>query len=220
MRTVAALIFAFACPFAWSAGFDCAKAASGVEKAICADPALSDLDDVLARYYQGARFVLRENAECLVPDQREWLRKRDACGDSACLNTAYLERLGELSALQPGINTQRKLVLPDGPRLAWAMAPEPDRVAAPPIASRPAEVAGRVLYDESRNGFMLRTDAGKQYLLLPDMMRGGANEDMLPSLARMESARFSARGRLAVKDEGHPYFDHRHCIYLHRLPAS
>lgn len=219
MRTVAALILAFACCFAWSAGFDCAKARSGVEKSICADAALSGLDEILARYYQGAALALRENAACLAPDQREWLRKRDSCADAACLNTAYLERLGELSALQPGINTQRKLALPDVPRLAWAMAPEPDRFAAPPIASRPARVVGRVLYDESRNGFMLRTDAGKQYLLLPDMMRGGANEDVLPSLARQETARFSARGRLAGKDEGHPYFDHRHCIYIHRMPA-
>ena len=218
MRLAAALFCAFTCAHAWSAGFDCAKAASGAEKAICADPALSDLDDVLARYYEGARLALRENARCLVADQREWLRKRDACRDAACLNSAYLDRLGELWALQPGINTQRKLALPEVPRLAWAMAPEADRIAAPPIASRPASVTGRLLYSDARNSFVLRTDAGKDYVLLPDMLRGGANADALPSLARMESARFSARGRLAVKDEGHPYFDHRHCIYIHRLP--
>jgi hypothetical protein len=39
---------------AHSASFDCAKAVSKIEKAICADPELSNLDEYPGRYYAGA----------------------------------------------------------------------------------------------------------------------------------------------------------------------
>lgn len=103
--------------------------------------------------------------------------------------------------------------------LAWALAPEDDRIVAPPIASNPATLIGTFSYNEARNGFMLRTAQGKDYLVLPDMMPGGSTEAMLSSLARLSAGeRFEARGRLAVKDQGYPFFDHRHCIYVYRLP--
>jgi len=203
-----------------AASFDCAKAQGPIEKAICANSELSDLDDLLGRYHQGALPALQENAPCLKSDQQEWLRRtRAACNDAPCLKKVYLERLSELQALQPGINTQRKLELPPGPVLAWAMAPEADRIVAPSIASKLATVQGTLLYDEARNSFVLRAAPGKDYVVLPDIMRNGMNATMLPLLAETSGTdRFSARGRLAVKDEGRPFFDHRHCIYLHRLP--
>jgi uncharacterized protein len=201
-----------------AAGFDCAGAATATEKTICADAGLSDLDYWLGRYYQGASMALRENASCLAADQREWLRRRERCREAGCLKALYRERLGEFAGLQPGINTRRKLELPEVPSLAWAMAPEADRIVAPPIASRPAVVEGTLLYAQARNSFVLRSGEGVDYILLPDIMRGGANADALPSLAADATSRYSARGRLAVKDDGHPAFDHRHCIFIHRLP--
>ena len=218
---VIALIACFASAPAIAASFDCAKAGDRVEKAICADAQISDLDDMLGRYYHGALAALQENAACLKGDQQEWLRtKRNACGEKPeCLKTVYLERLAELRALQPGINTQRKIELPPHPALAWAMAPEADHIVAPAIASRPATVEGSLAYDEALGSFVLRAGGGKVYLLLPDIMRGGSNATMLPILAETGAKeRFSARGRLAVKGEGRPFFDHRHCIFLHRLP--
>ena len=204
---------------ALAASFDCAKAQVAIEKAICADAELSDLDDMLGRYYQGALPALQENATCLKSDQQEWLRRtRSACRENICLKKVYLERLSELQALQPGINTQRKLALPPRPVLAWALAPEADRIVAPVIASKPATVEGALLYDEGRNSFVVRAAPGKDFIVLPDMMRSGTNATMLPLLADKSGERFSARGRLAVKDDGHPFFDHRHCIFLHRLP--
>lgn len=203
-----------------AASFDCAKARRATEKAICADAGLSDLDDQLGRYYHGARAALQENAACLNGDQRDWLKLRDACAaDAACLKRSYLERLSELSALQPGINTRRVLPLPPRPVLVWAMAPEADIIVAPAIASKPASVEGALLYDDARNGFVLRAAPGRDFLLLPDIMRAGSNATMLPVLVEVNrNDRLSARGRLAVKDEGHPFFDHRHCIFLYRLP--
>ena len=80
-----------------AASFDCKKAATRVEKAICADAQLSELDEHLGRFYFAARERLAENASCVAAEQREWIRRRNACADAACLRQAYLERLAGLA---------------------------------------------------------------------------------------------------------------------------
>jgi uncharacterized protein len=97
---------------AHAAGFDCAKARTGVEKAVCADPQLSEYDERIAAAYQRAlgewdgaiRGYVRE-------DQRHWLaeiRRIDAhddeidaaCaqGDLACLRREYRLRMDRLES--------------------------------------------------------------------------------------------------------------------------
>jgi uncharacterized protein len=52
MRYVIALLaFLTLLPATQAASFDCNKAATPIEKAICADPALSHADDVMALVY-------------------------------------------------------------------------------------------------------------------------------------------------------------------------
>lgn len=58
-----------------ASSFDCAKAASVMEKAICADPALSDMDRKLDLSYRAALARLSPPAQAQVRDgQRQWLR--------------------------------------------------------------------------------------------------------------------------------------------------
>lgn len=90
-----------------AASFDCAKAASAVERAICADGSLAQLDRELAAAY-GRR--LQETSEAGDKDviraaQRTWLQQRDsgcrnASGEALarCLGNAYRARLAEFSA--------------------------------------------------------------------------------------------------------------------------
>lgn len=213
---LAALFLAAACGAADAASFDCRKARDGVERSICANPELSDLDDVMARYFHGALATLQENARCLREDQLTWLRVRRArCNNAACLRSIYLERLAELFALQPGINTRRSLPLPDGPVLVWAMAPQQD---APQVASRPFNVQGELRYDEGAGAYVVRTPEGRNFALLPDIMRGGSNETQLASLATTLSGyKVAARGRLA-DGQPTPFFDHRYCTFIYRMP--
>ena len=84
-----------------AASFDCAKARTHVDKAICGDAKLSDLDEYLGRYYEAARIALSDGADCLRDDQRRWIRvARNPCGANvACLTKAYLERLATLDGL-------------------------------------------------------------------------------------------------------------------------
>lgn len=91
----AALASLFSAAPADAAGFDCAKAATTVEKTICADPELSGLDEALAALFR-QNLAADARAETVRAGQRAWLKVRDACRDAACLNAAYQDRLAAL----------------------------------------------------------------------------------------------------------------------------
>ncbi len=80
-----------------AASFDCDRAATKVEKAICADPVLSQLDETLAKVYQQALSVSSEPTR-LKNEQLHWLREgRNSCSDNVCLEKAYHDRLDALA---------------------------------------------------------------------------------------------------------------------------
>src|SRR6185436_187120 len=155
-----------------AASFDCTKAATRVEKAICADAEVSRLDELLGRFYFAARERLAENASCLASDQREWIRKRNACADGACLKKIYLERLAELVELQPGMNLPSDLELPKGPALAWAIATPEEMKGDPRAPSKPFRVEGGLVFGDS--GYAVRDAKGKEHVLVIAMFTGGA----------------------------------------------
>ncbi len=97
MRAIAwaAAICLVLMPSAQAASFDCAKASSFVEKAICSDKQLSSMDDQLARLYKAARATGGNAA--LEAEQKAWLSSRDQCADAACLKKAYADRIAALS---------------------------------------------------------------------------------------------------------------------------
>ncbi len=74
---VAVGLGALACASAHAASFDCAKAATRVEKAICADPKLGKLDEDVAAAYKALADGLDEPMrQRLLRSQREWLKAR------------------------------------------------------------------------------------------------------------------------------------------------
>ena len=77
-----------------AASFDCSKATTNTEIAICNDPELSALDERLGAAYLVAK---RLNAsEKTKRDQLSWLKLRDKCENVLCLRKKYLGRLVEL----------------------------------------------------------------------------------------------------------------------------
>lgn len=95
--------------------FNCALASAPVEKLICADDSLADLDAALGRAYQARRLALAEaQRPALITGQREWLKDRQsqcrlaAQGPldlatsgpaTACLAKLYRARVEQLAAL-------------------------------------------------------------------------------------------------------------------------
>jgi len=204
-----------------AAGFDCARAESTVEKAICADAGLSALDEHLARYYSAARMVLKEGASCLQPDQQRWLRRRNACREDACLKEAYLDRLAELDGLQPGATAIRNLALPARPVLAWVIPPAADQVAAPPNPkARPAQFSGAIVDEVATgDGYVLRAAGGGRHLLIPLMFIDGASATHLEGLAREKDSTFMATGHVTSRN-GRTDFEPSRCIFIHRVAAT
>lgn len=77
------------------ASIDCAKATLNVEKMICADSVLSDLDNRLAQTYK--KRVQANDKKDVQAQQRKWLAQvRNKCPDTSCLVTAYKTRIAVL----------------------------------------------------------------------------------------------------------------------------
>lgn len=78
-----------------AASFECAKATSQVERLICSNSELSELDDVMTSAYRKV-FDVPNMAEKVRSDQRQWLEKRKSCSDSACMKELYVDRVVDL----------------------------------------------------------------------------------------------------------------------------
>jgi len=203
-----------------AAGFPCKKAQSRVEKAICADPELSTLDEHMGRYYPAAKADLGEGGDCLKTDQLHWLKAvRDVCADKACLKKVYLDRLSELDALQPGMNAIKYLDLPFRPSLVWVIPPSKDNVVARynPNAT-PMEAKGTLVNEiADGDGFVLHTPAGESYVLVPLMLLKGDTGDRLLELARYVEAKYWVRGYGNKGEKGRRFFEPSRCVYIYRL---
>jgi uncharacterized protein YecT (DUF1311 family) len=64
--------------------FDCSRAATVVEREICANPEFSNLDSrIAALLAQALTIVSARDAEALRGDQRAWVKDRDDCSGRA-----------------------------------------------------------------------------------------------------------------------------------------
>lgn len=76
--------------------FDCAKAATAVERAICGDPKLAELDMAVVNAYNVALSKL-PNKQGARTEQGMWIRQvRNACASVQCLVEVYQQRLAQL----------------------------------------------------------------------------------------------------------------------------
>lgn len=76
-----------------AASFDCSKASNPYEKAVCANPTLSSLDDQLAVIYKNAR-AKSADPEALKKTQIDWIKATRQCAsDTSCIEKAYKDRM-------------------------------------------------------------------------------------------------------------------------------
>jgi len=94
-----AVLVTWACATAAAAAsFDCAKAASAMERTICADPALSALDEQLAARFSAALAASLDPGD-LRAEQRRWLARMRAIPGTAELTNDYQVRLDVLARI-------------------------------------------------------------------------------------------------------------------------
>jgi uncharacterized protein len=80
---------------AYAASFDCAKAQTRVEKLICEDPQISQLDEDMADAYANALKAVEVRAS-VRDEQKQWLKVRNSCKSSDCLYRVYEKRVPAL----------------------------------------------------------------------------------------------------------------------------
>lgn len=79
--------------------FNCAKASNSVERIICSDSELAQLDVQLSSAYKKG-LLQSGDPSTLKADQLRWMREeRAACSTVACLTSAYSSRVAGLNAL-------------------------------------------------------------------------------------------------------------------------
>ncbi len=83
---------------AGAASFDCSKAETVDEKAICANPQLNDADVEMSALHTQLKPLLGMGARGdLEDEQAAWLKRRAGCGgDRTCLGEAYEDRVRQL----------------------------------------------------------------------------------------------------------------------------
>ncbi|HWT97032.1 MAG TPA: lysozyme inhibitor LprI family protein [Terriglobales bacterium] len=105
--TAIAAVFVTLSPKAHAASFDCGKAGTDFEKAICVNSGLSDLDGQLSTKYNDALKKLSPDGQSTLRDgEKEWLHfVRAVClarpvgeGRTDCLQLKYSDRLSALDA--------------------------------------------------------------------------------------------------------------------------
>ena len=194
---------AFLAPRAQAQSFDCSKARSTSERAICAGPALGALDKAVADAYAAALARPGADALALRAGQQAWLRSRDAgCAGpaaslAACLTRSMTARIAALSPPPGQVGTpaaQGRPAQPSVPQAGTPPAPLPQTAQAvqpdpaiPPDSPPPAaatldraaqpatEPAGAVLRVTSAGRFSLQArSASGTALQLVDMMTGPA----------------------------------------------
>jgi uncharacterized protein len=218
LAVLSALSLAGAWPAA-AASFPCDKATTAVEKSICADPLVSELDEHLGRYYSAARAALGTGKSCLAQDQKSWLKTRNACKDAKCLKRVYLARLATLDALQPGMTAVKNIELPRVDTLMWIIPAAEDTEAAPPApaSAPPFVVKGEIVSDiETGDGFVIRDAAGRKHPILLLMFMEKASSVALESLTAAPGV-YEARGRAEKSDDGSAHFSPGACTFIYRL---
>ncbi|MCK1788778.1 lysozyme inhibitor LprI family protein [Pseudomonas violetae] len=125
------LLLSFCSIGSQASSFDCAKAVSFAENTICADASLSSLDETLNSQYIRALDSARDKGKVRL-EQREWLRLRDNCRTSKCLNTSLSGRLSVLA----GAVTQTGGSSSDGVSKRAAQSPVP----GPTVAETPSRL--------------------------------------------------------------------------------
>lgn len=127
--TVAALSLLVWTPVS-AASFDCANAATDVERMICSDPQISQMDEQLSALY-AAKVA---ESPYYRQSQRDWVATRDACQDRECVLGLYVRRINFL--------------LPANEQISFVPPPSITEGNSPPAPAYPTQVDAESVLEE------------------------------------------------------------------------
>lgn len=125
-----------------AASFDCSKASSPIEKLVCSDSILSDLDSRLGLAFREARSNTLDK-EGLKRAQFAWLAQLKNCPDTQCLRLAYEKRVGELVQMGASPPTGSSSVSPAPSVVSNGSTPGDESLRSGRLAARQASAIGK-----------------------------------------------------------------------------
>jgi hypothetical protein len=141
---------------------------------------------------------------------------RNACKDGTCLKNAYLDRLAELDAQQPGVTRLKQLTLPPTPALSWIVPAEPENAGKPRGTPKPLEVKGTLVDDAQGDGFLIRDASGRTYIVGMRLFIDPVTEERLAILAKDRNATYIARGFATTDEKRRVHFEPARCTFIYR----
>jgi uncharacterized protein len=144
--SLSALMMVAAVPQSGAASFDCSRAATAVESAVCEDRTVSALDEQMTRSYRALLNRTSGATEAQIrAEQKDWLRRRNACGgDTGCLANEYRARIrsiaewsGAPAAAAAGIRKEQPRTVAGGVLDRGTRSPTPAPTQAETTAEKP-----------------------------------------------------------------------------------
>jgi len=197
-------------PGAYSASFDCSKSATDIEKLICGDNKLSELDGALGTLYKK---VLEKSPapEDVRERQRDWIKGwRNSCKDSPCLEKAYTHRISELERDLKNIPFKPSF---DKPLLNFRALP-PSKHDPVILKREPLELIGRIEFNHDAAGGKYDISSGKTFYTIRYVW--DMTEDQQDILIKLqESSQYVVlRGHLVTYKDGAKGIDTRSVVKL------
>lgn len=178
--------------------FDCAKAVTKVEKMICGNDKLSELDGSLGLLYK--KVLERSPAPEDVKElQRTWIKEwRNTCKDSSCLERAYTVRISELETDWKNIPFKPSF---DKPLLSFPALPR-DKDDPVILIREPLELIGRLEFNHDAAGGKYDISSGKTVYTVRYVW--DMTEDQKDILLKLQDARqyIVLRGNLVKYKDG------------------
>ncbi len=205
---------------AFAVSFDCSKASTFIEKAICSDPLLGKLDDALSSNYKAMLGADGISKNTVRQEQRMWLANRNKCTNNKCLIDMYRKRVDEtcdygvpsgvhpICIMSDDIQSSKPSTAGSGsPLLIIKAVPQttPDKG----IKSRsPVEVTGKIGFghDAAGGNFWINGGKKKQYTLGYVWDIDDATQAQLGTIAD-SGATVTVKGTLKVWKDGSAAFD-------------
>ena len=135
-----------------AASFDCSKATTETEIAICNDPELSVLDERMSKAYLKGRAL--GNLTRIKEDQLTWIEVRNRCTNELCIKTSYLGRLKELEDFDYEYKKSKFKKDANCTDEDWDYAKSWDNYYDPEMAFRFGEVIQKILINKDIEGLI------------------------------------------------------------------
>ncbi len=184
---------------------DCSKTITIVEKAICSDKQLSELDNLLMQSYEKA-LANSSDSDALKSKQSAWfINIRDKCQDSTCLIDAYKDRLTAIRSISES-GTPSSQSLPG--LILTIKAIERTIIDNDFKKFQPVEVTGKIKfgYDAAGGHYWINGENKKRYTLgyVGDLDK--VVEEQLKKLAKSRTT-VTVNGTLEIWKDGSEFFD-------------